>query len=145
MRINAGRIPFWKYKSTRPEISPQTLMQPSYAIDDQKQSNISYREAESLLIAELGLPQRPQEFKYGDAIVLMDYLMQKSRVMLDERAIFAVRARGYDWRRDVHDVNPETALYLDAYARLNEIHDKLYSEEDERARAFQLLREGGHT
>ncbi len=99
------------------------LAEHHYAIDDKEKSNISYREAESALLSELGFPQHPHELKYGDAHVLMDYLMKHSRVMLDERTIHAVRTQGYKWRRDVPDVNPETALYLDAYARLNEIYD----------------------
>lgn len=137
------RFPFF-FRRSKDQKNPSYLAERLYAIDDQQHSNISYREAESALLSELGLPHDPQDLKYGDAIALMDYLWKGSRVVLDERTIHAVRTRRYSWRHDISDANPETALYLDAYARLNEIHDNLYSEHDKRARAFKLLREGGH-
>src|SRR3989344_4907674 len=93
-----------------------------YAIDEQSTSEISYTEAEHLLLEGLGFSAQANEWRTGDVQLLVGHLMSTQRVSVDADAMHAVRTQGYGWRREVTYVNPETALYLDACARLNEIY-----------------------
>ncbi len=106
-------------------------------------------DAEKMMLSELGFPTNINDFKLGDAVVLIQHLAQQG-VTLDQRAREIVRERGYEWRREqsLQDIQPTTALYLDAYARLNEIYteharmircldDKVYQEDRERQKIIK--------
>jgi len=81
------------------------------------------KDTEKYLLLELGFPTDLHDFKIGDAVDFMQYLGQQG-IVLDQKAREIVRERGYEWRREqsLQHIQPKTALYLDAYARLNEIH-----------------------
>ena len=101
-------------------------------------------DTEKMLLAELGFPTNLHDFELGDAVDLMQNLGRQG-VALDQRVREIVKERGYEWRREqsLQDIQPKTALYLDAYARLNEIYteharmirrldDRVYQEDRER-------------
>jgi len=102
-----------------------------YAIDEAG-SNISYGQAESMLLEELGLPGDIRNMKLGHAVYLCHYLGKNSRAALNSRDIELIESKGYAWRNEpsASGAFPEKSLYMDAIARLNEIYDKLVREEN---------------
>lgn len=87
----------------------------------------SLRETESALLKKLGVNSEPQELDLADAYHVMQYAATDPKVNRD--LIYSAETReiiaqeGYNWRthKNFKDVSPETALYLDAFARLHEL------------------------
>ena len=86
------------------DISPKKKV---YAIDEQSMSEISYTEAEHLLLEGFGFSAQANEWRTGDVQLLVGHLMSTQRVSVDADAMHAVRTQGYGWRREVTYVNPE--------------------------------------
>ena len=80
-------------------------------------------QVEKAILSELGLSTNVKEMKLGDVQYLRDYLFSAIQLPLPSNLIEIVSGRGYQWRDEpsIATQDPSVALYLDAYARLNEL------------------------
>ena len=80
-------------------------------------------EKEQNYLKNLGLSQDVREYTLGEVQFLLDTLNENGRSNIDSLMFEAVRRCGYGWRFGLSEwVDAESALRLDAYARLNQIH-----------------------
>ncbi len=119
--------PNFRLYQGKPDARFSPYQSEKYALDDQKTSNYTTREAESALLEKVGLSTDVHSLRHVEAVHTMIYAAQLPRT--DKEVIFSsqtheiLQEKGYEWRKhpSLQGVTPETALYLDAYVRAREI------------------------
>jgi hypothetical protein len=101
-------------------------MSESILVKSRKQVQEEYKHTLKGLCGE-GMSSNPRDWSLGDAVFLLQEIINESGNPLSPDMVKIVRQKGYSWLEDFVGGTPyiDAVLCMEAYARLNEIQSKM--------------------